>query len=139
VRAGFRARTFHSARQIEAAGCYKGSGVFAPALLVEIGGEEETCLVTEHRIDADDEGLSGTFATRKMPPDDISGNGEEAAVRAICALDPRFLADAGEPRNSKERPCCFSKLRTSVGAPRYGFGLDAPAFAATSFPVAVPA
>ena len=34
-----------------------------PKALVEIGGEEETSLVLEHRVDADDERLSGIITT----------------------------------------------------------------------------
>jgi hypothetical protein len=32
-----------------------------------------------------------------VPPDYIIGDVQEPAVRAICALDSRFLADAGDP------------------------------------------
>jgi hypothetical protein len=59
VRAGSRTRTFQGARQIHpAAGRNEGGRVFAPTLLVEIGGQEEAGLVKEHRIDARDERLS---------------------------------------------------------------------------------
>lgn len=64
VRAGSRARTFQSARQIHmAAGRDKSGRVLPPALLVEIGGEEETRLVLEHRVDAPHERLSGIITT----------------------------------------------------------------------------
>jgi hypothetical protein len=32
-----------------------------------------------------------------VPPDYVIGDGQEPAVRAICALDSRFLADAVDP------------------------------------------
>jgi hypothetical protein len=37
------------------------------------------------------------ITTGKVPPDYIIGDGQEAAMRAIRALDSRFLADAGDP------------------------------------------
>jgi len=42
----------------------KGCGILTPSGLVEIGGQEETCLVWEQRIDARDKRLAVAIVAR---------------------------------------------------------------------------
>ncbi len=92
------ARSFQSGWNIHAVTRLQdGRRIFLPMRLVEIGRQEETCLVAQHRIDAHDEVPPGAILARKMPTNCFIGDGKEASLRAIGALDLGLLADARRP------------------------------------------
>ena len=66
-------------------------GVLAPGRFVEIGGDEPASVVMQDRVDTQ------RAASREMIVDDVVGNRQKRLVRTIRALDPGFLADAGDP------------------------------------------
>ena len=49
----------------------KGTGIFAPADLVEIYGKEEAGLVLQQRIDACDKRLTISIVARQVPANDV--------------------------------------------------------------------
>ena len=92
------ARSLQSGRQVHAAARFQdGSCIFLPMRLVEIGGQEEAGLVLKHRIDAHDEIAAVVISAREMPANHFVGDGKEAAMRAVGALDLGLLAQAREP------------------------------------------
>jgi len=59
----------------------KGSDVFAPGRLVEVGGEKPASLVGQYRIDA------YSMAPTQMSIDALIGDGQEIAVRTVRTFD----------------------------------------------------
>jgi len=53
---------------------------------------EEACLALEHRVDPHYKIAAFFVSTRKMPSDRLVSYGEKAAIGALCALNPAFVA-----------------------------------------------
>src|SRR5262245_25873634 len=87
-----RARALDGNRQAHGtAGVGEGSDVVRPAPLVEVGSEQPTTLVFEHRIHADH------VATLQMIEDRLVAHREEGLIRALPALHSRLLTYAAHP------------------------------------------
>ena len=71
--------------------------VLPPAGLVEIDGQEEARLVLKQRIDPCDKRLPHVVTAGQVPANDLIGDGQEASMEALGALDARLLADTAHP------------------------------------------
>jgi hypothetical protein len=106
-----RARSFNGDGDVFCpGGVTKRSDIRHPALLVEIGGEEPTCLIAQHGIDADREihRIARCFAC-EMRTENIIANSNERLVWAFTTLDLWLAAHASDPLvTARGRIACFS-------------------------------
>ena len=93
-----RARPFQGGGDFETpAGLQEGHGVHGPVFAVEIERQEMTALVFEQGENAGHKVPAASIDAREVPANHLVGDGEEAPVRTIEALDLRLLAQAAHP------------------------------------------
>jgi hypothetical protein len=98
MRAQAGARALESRRNLQTPAAFEaGCRVLPPAALVEIDGQEPAGLVRQQRIDTGHERLSAGIRAREVPADDLVGQRQKSAVRAVGAFDARLLANAADP------------------------------------------
>ena len=87
----------HSRNAHGTAGLQKCTSVLAPALLIEIDGQEKARLVLKHGVNACDKRLAGWIKSRQMPTNHFISHRKKPSMLAVRALDSWLLADTSNP------------------------------------------